>query len=417
MSLALRILVPLLILAAASGGAYWLVASRPDAKPQPPKEKVWTVATRPVERIGITPTLEVFGEIVAGSSVTLRPLVAGRVIEIGPNLVDGAVVAEGELLAAIDPFDYEATLKERHAELAESRARLAETVAQRDAERDLVDSAEKQVALRRRDYQRKADLRGRGTGTQKAVDDAEIALNEARQQFTQRRQTVARLEAQADQQRAQVQRAEVAVSRAERDLVDTRLTAPFGGFLMESAAAVGRIMSTNDTVARIIDADTLEARFQLTDSDYARLLAAKGGLIGRDAEIRWRIGSETFIFAAHIARAGAQIDAAAGGVFLYARIDKADPTIPLRPGAFVQVAIRDRQYDDVIRLPAGAVEGGQAVYRVAGERLERVAVSIVRRLGRDVLLQPTEPDALPDGAEIVTERFPEIGPGIRVRTR
>lgn len=425
MSLALRIIVPVVILALAGGGASWLVATRPDARPQPPREKIWTVAAAPADRLTLTPTLAVFGEIVAGSSVTLRPWVAGRVVAIGDGLVDGAVVAKGDLLLAIDRFEYEATLTERQAELAEARARLAETEADVAAERDLVTNADQQVALRQRDHRRRLDLRRRGTGTQKAVDDAELALNEARQRQTQRRQTVARLVARADQQRARVQRADVAVSRAARDLQDTRLTAPFDGFLMETAAAVGRIMSTNDTAARIIDAHSLEARFQLTDSDYARLLGDtaagaaapdRNGLIGRPAEVRWRIGTETFRFPARIRRVGARIDAAMGGVFLYARLDAADRSIPLRPGAFVQVAIPDRTYRDVVRLPSRAVEGGRAVYRIDGDRLARVAVTVVRRLGADLLLRPDDPAALPPGAPVVTARFPEIGPGVKVQT-
>ena len=415
--LAVRIIVPLFVLAAAGALTFWLIASRPVAKPQDPQEKVWTLSAAPVERISLTPKVEVFGEIVAGSSVDLRPLVAGRVVEVGPALIEGGVVRQGDLLVQIDRFEYDAIVQERGASLAEIKARLDQTAAELRAERALVGTADQQVLLRQRDFKRRADLFQRGTGTQKSVDDAELAVNEALQQLTQRRQTVARLEAQSRQQQAQIQQAEVALLRAARDLQNTRLTAPFDGYILEASAAVGRIMSTGDPVGRIVDAGSLEARFQLTDSDYARLLGSQEGLLDRLTEVIWQIGNTTLSFDARIRRVGAEIDAASGGVFLFARLENAGLEMPVRPGAFVKIAVPDRRYDDVIRLPAGAVEGGEAVYKVVDGRLERTRISILRRFGGDVLIVPDQASALPDGVEVVTQRFPEIGPGLRVNVR
>ncbi len=415
--LAVRIIVPLFVLIVAGAVTFWLISSRPVAKPQDPQEKVWTLAATAVERVSLTPEIEVFGEIVAGSSVGLRPLVAGRVVEAGSALIEGGVVRRGDLLVQIDRFDYDAIVQERGAALAEIKARLDQTAAELQAERALVGKAEQQVELRQRDFKRRADLVQRGTGTQKSVDDADLALNEALQQLTQRRQTVARLEAQSRQQQAQIQQAEVALLRAGRDLHNTRLTAPFDGYILEASAAVGRIMSTNDPVGRIVDAGSLEARFQLTDSDYARLLNSPEGVLDRLTRVTWQIGNTTLSFDARILRVGAEIDAASGGVFLYARLENAGLETPVRPGAFVKIAVPDRRYDDVIRLPAGAVEGGEAVYKVVDGRLERARVSILRRIGGDVLIAPDRPAALPDGVKVVTQRFPEIGPGLRVDVR
>ena len=405
------------MLALAGVLAFWLISTRPVAKPQAPQEKVWTLSAAPVQRVSVTPRIEVFGEIVAGSSVDLRPLVSGRVVEVGPSLVEGGVVRKGELLVQIDRFEYDAIVQERGAELAVNVARLDQTTAELQSERALVGTADQQVLLRKRDFERRADLVQRGTGTQKSVDDAELALNEAIQQLTQRRQTVARLEAQARQEQAQIQQAEVALLRAARDLENTRLIAPFDGFILDSSAAVGRIMSTNDPVARIVDAGSLEARFQLTDSDYARLLGSANGVIDRAARVTWEIGGTALAFDATVRRAGAQIDAASGGVFIYARIEGLGLETPVRPGAFVKVAIPDQRYDNVIRLPAGAVEDGEAVYKIVSDRLERTRVSVLRRIAGDVLIVPVEASALPDGVNVVTRRFPEIGPGLKVLVR
>ena len=94
--------LPLIIIAASGAGAYWLIMTAPRATPKAPEEKIWPLAVIKGEVVTITPRIEVFGEITAGSSVTLRPLVSGRVVKVGKNLMEGAVIEKGELLAQID---------------------------------------------------------------------------------------------------------------------------------------------------------------------------------------------------------------------------------------------------------------------------------------------------------------------------
>jgi hypothetical protein len=66
----------------------------------------------------------------------------------------------------------------------------------------------------------------------------------------------------------------------------------------------------------------------------------------------------------------------------------------------------------VIALPATALDpGGSVLVLGAEDRLEEMPVELVRRQGDDVLLRA---DAL-DGREVVTERSPLLGAGIKVR--
>ena len=66
-----------------------------------------------------------------------------------------------------------------------------------------------------------------------------------------------------------------------------------------------------------------------------------------------------------------------------------------------------------VRLPESALHGGDTVYAVVGEHLAAREVEVVVRTGREVLVRG---DFAP-GDRIVTTRFPEIGPGVRVAVR
>ena len=85
----------------------------------------------------------------------------------------------------------------------------------------------------------------------------------------------------------------------------------------------------------------------------------------------------------------------------------------LRPGAFVEVLVADRLYTGVVRLPESALHGGVTVYAVVGGHLAAREVEVVVRTGREVLVRG---DFAP-GDRVVTTRFPEIGPGVRVAVK
>ena len=205
----------------------------------------------------------------------------------------------------------------------------------------------------------------------------------------------------------------MALDRARRDLANTRLLAPFDGYLTGVSAALGKRLGVNDPVVRLLDLARLDIRIHLSDGDYGRLVSAPEGLQGRPVEVIWRAGSRNFPFRAVIQRAGGEVDAASGGVRVYARIDRDAAVVPLRPGAFVEVRIPDRVYRQAARLPETALVGEDTVYAVVAGRLEPRPVTLLARVGNDVVVS----GAIADGERIATTRFPEIGPGVKVQVR
>ena len=407
-----KVALPLAIVAVAVLGAMYMANTGPRVEPQPPRERTWAVAAVPATPVDVRPEMRLFGDIVAGREVELRPLVAGRVVAVGANFVEGGVVRAGELLVVIDPFDYRADVAEYEAQVAEARARLTEIGAELTAASELLERDREQVELVRRNVKRRAALLGSPAGSEKALDDARMTLSQHQQQVIARRETIDRLAAQTEQQEAVIERWTMALGRARRDLERTRLEAPFDGYLIETDVAVGKQVGVGDRVARLIDADRLEARFHLSDAEFARLLAA-GGYRDRPANVVWRVGTQSFAFDAVIDRVESEIDAMSGGVDLYARIANVDAEGVLRPGAFVEVHVADQLYTNVVRLPEQALHDGDTVYAVVDERLVARTVEVVARNGDEVLVRG---DLAPDDM-VVTTRFPEIGPGVLVAVR
>ena len=409
----LKITLPLLVLVGALAIAGYLQATKPELAPEPPAERVWLISTATAVVADRQPELQTYGEIVAQRDVEMRALVAGPIVAVGENFVDGGWVREGDLLIQIDPFEFDAAVASGEAHVLEARARLTEILAQIGAEKSNLTYDREQLEISEREWQRRDTLAKDKVISEKALDDTRLARNERARTVALGERNLQMMRASAERQGAVIAQAEVGLKRARRDLRNSRLLAPFDGYLTETGAAIGKSLPVNGQVARLIDLGQLEAKFHLSDYEFGRLINAPAGLLQRPARVIWRVGAETFRYAANIARVGAEIDAASGGIQAYARIDMTDAKTSLRPGAFVEVILRDRLYRQVARLPENALHDDERVYVVIDERLQPRLVQLVARIGNDVLVQ----GELAHGETVATTRFPGIGPGVKIVAR
>jgi multidrug efflux pump subunit AcrA (membrane-fusion protein) len=107
------------------------------ARRKPFTPLVYTVDTSNCERADNRPQIRLYGQVETGRSVDLRAAVSGDVVEIHPDLVAGRRVAEGTVLACASiRLLYEGALVEARANLASTRAAIAEMDARLASERE-----------------------------------------------------------------------------------------------------------------------------------------------------------------------------------------------------------------------------------------------------------------------------------------
>lgn len=373
------------ILLAGIVGIAGLIMTKPDVPREAKPERVWTVDTTAVARDDHRPTVQALGTLMAGRSSELRPLVSGTVASVSPSLREGGVVKAGETLLTIEALDYELALAERRAQLDEARARLDELRAN--------------VEVRRREADRASELFKRGTIAAPRFEETQNAFQAE--------------QARVRGQEAAIQRLQASVRGAETDLARTRLAAPFDGFVGDVRAEVGMRLSASERVATLSGAERMEARVTVPTETYGRLVAGGEELIGRPAEVAWQLGATRMTFPAKVVRVDDKIDTTTGGVALYVELDGNIAGQPIRSGAFVSVAIPDRIYTDVIHLPPTALHGGDTVYVIEDGRLAARKVEVVAAKTDAVFIK----SGLTPGDTVVTTRFQEIGPGLKVTVR
>lgn len=383
------------------------MAQEPRSFPQ--RERVFAVNIVRAEFETITPVLTAFGQIESVRTLEIRAAAGGRVIEIAPEFVEGGTVTEGQMLVRIDPTDAESVLQRVQSDIVDAEAE------QREAERAIVlaqdelEAAEEQATLRERAFQRQRDLQDRGVGTAAAVEVAELAAAQARQAVLSRRQAVAQAEARIDQATTRLSRAIIAEAEAQRRLDDTLITADFTGTLAEVSVVQGRLVSSNEQLARLIDADALEVAFRVSTQQFARLLNEDGQLSKADVTVVLDVFGTNLTATGTLSRSGAAVGDGQTGRLLFANLTSAPG---FRPGDFVTVQIDEPPLDRVARLPASALDAANEVLVLAeDDRLEVVSVTLLRRQGDDVLVRAP----VLQGRDVVAERTPLLGAGIKVR--
>ena len=383
------------------------MAQEPRSFPQ--RERVFAVNVIAANFETVTPVLTAFGQIDSVRTLELRAAAGGRVLEIAPEFVEGGTVTEGQMLVRIDPTDAEAVLQRVQSDILDAEAEQREAERAIVLARDELVAAEEQATLRERAYQRQVDLQDRGVGTAAAVEVAELAAAQARQAVLSRRQAVAQAEARIDQATTRLSRAVIAEAEAQRRLDDTLITADFSGTLADVSVVQGRLVSSNEQLARLIDADALEVAFRVSTQQFARLLDDNGRLAETDVTVVLDVFGTNLTATGTLSRAGAAVGDGQTGRQLFATLGSAPG---FRPGDFVTVQIEEPPLENVARLPASALNAANEVLVIAEEdRLEVVPVDLLRRQGDDVLIRARGLQ----GREVVAERTPLLGAGIKVR--
>ncbi|MDW3224954.1 MAG: HlyD family efflux transporter periplasmic adaptor subunit [Paracoccaceae bacterium] len=374
-----------------------------------PNERVFAVNLIRAEAQTISPLLETFGEIKSRRTLELRAAIEGRVIALSDRFEDGGRVRRGDVLARIDPSNMQSALDRAKADLADAQAEVSDAARSLELARDEEAAAEDQVALRQKAYRRQLDLAARGVGTSALVETAELAEAAARATVLARRQVVTQGEARIDQAATRLDRARIALDEAQRDLDDTTVRAPFDGTLSETAVVEGRLVSTNERLADLIDPEDLEVAFRVSTAQYARLLDAEGNLVAAPVSATLDGTGADLRATGVLSRVSAATTENQTGRLVFARLSRAPG---FRPGDFVSLAVTEPPLENIVRLPAAALNAqGEVLVLGEDDRLVTMNVTLVRRQSNDVLVRG---EGLV-GRDVISAQTPLLGPGISVR--
>ena len=380
------------------------------ARPMPARERVFAANVIALDITRVIPELTAYGAIRATRSLELRAAAAGTVAEISPDFEEGAEVAAGELLLRLDPAEALAARDSAAASLAEAEAALALAERSMGITRDDLAAAERQFELRRSALERQQAIDDRGLGRAADTETAQLAVSTAEQAVLTKRAQLSTAEATLDQARNAKARAEIALTEAERKLRDTEIRAEFAGRLSNVAAVRGGLVANNEKLGDLIDPTALEVAFRVSTAQFARLIDAEGRLLPLPVDLALDTSGRSFAAHAELVRVGAAVDEGLTGRLLFAHVTAGAEV--LQPGDFVTVRLAEPALDQVALVPAAALDAAGRVLVLGPEdRLAEAQAEVLHRQGDQVIIRV----GLSPGTEIVAERTPLLGEGIKLR--
>lgn len=383
-------------------------ADRENAQPRG-RERLFTANVIPYQAGRHVPILTVHGELAARRALDLRTLAGGTVVEMTDAFETGARVIKDQLLLRIDPSDFLRARELAETDLTQAKAELRDANAALDLARDDLANSKRQAELRKAALTRQNDLVARGVGTEAAVESAALAAAAAQQLVLSKRQAVISAEARISTAEAALTRRKIQLDEAQRRLDETEIHAEISGTLADVNALIGGVVAPNEKLARIIDTTTLEVSFRLSNAQYARLLDETGTLPAAPATVSLASGGVALTAQGQITRESADVGEGQTGRLIFATLNSATG---LRPGDFVTVEIAEPALEQVARLPASSLGANDTLLVLGGnDRLEEHPAILLRRQGDDILVRAKGLN----GREVVAERSPSLGAGIRVK--
>ncbi len=280
------------------------------------------------------------GTLAAQEKSLLSAKVSGRVEFLPVDL--GTVFRKGDLLAQIEPRDYELALQQAAAALAQARTALGLDPIGSDDSIDVeqvsaVRQAKAVLDEANANRDRVRQLFESRIAPQSELDTAEAAYKVAFSKWdTAREDTRTRL-ATAAQRRAEYE-------LARKQLADASVRAPFDGAVQSRVAHVGEYVAPGTAMLEVVKTDPLRLRLQVPERECA--LVRTGQLVHLFVE------GDTNAYSGRVARLSPALDEVSRMLLVEADVPACGS---LRAGLFARGTILVNEQDQSLSVPADAL--------------------------------------------------------------
>lgn len=332
-------MLPIVVLIVAFGLTVLLFGLRPEQERKEPVPNYPKVELYTVKQEQISVSVEAQGTVQARKRTRLTARVSGHIEWVSRDFYEGGSFNKGDTLLRLDPLPYKSALAE-----AESRLALAQSAKLQELE------ASEQA---RRDW----EAVGLGEPTDLVLRKPQLA------------------KATAD-----MEAAEVAVQMARENLSYTDIKAPYDGRVESKLVDVGQAIGGQATIlGEIFSVDAVEVPLAITLDDLAQIESNQSDRT--TVKLGSTIAGVEHTWIAYIDRTAASVNQRTRMITAFARMDP--PFISnnghlLKPGMFVMAEIEGGKIDNGFRIPRGALQPGNIVYRwTEGNRLASTAISVL----------------------------------------
>jgi len=327
------------------------------------------VKTARVEETPFGEAVNANGTLAAYDQTTASVKVPWRLRSITVDL--GSVVRRGQVIAQVEPQDYNLRVQQAEAGLAQARARLGLSPDGRDdnvnpEQTGTVRQARAVLDEARVNRDRSGKLVEQGVVARSDFDSADAAYKVALSRYQDAIEEIRNRQAVMAQRRSEL-------SLARQQLADTAVRAPLDGIVQEKRASVGEYLAAGAPVVNIVKMDPLRLRAEVPERE------AKNVRSGQN--VRVTIDGDSNVYVGQIMRLSPVIAQQTRMLLVEADVRNNGK---LRPGAFAHAEIVTNDAQMVATVPSKAIVTFAGIEKVIvvqnGKALEK-PVTTGRRNG------------------------------------
>jgi len=312
--------------------------------------------------------IAVTGTLAAQEQSTLSAKVSGRLQHLAVDI--GSVVSQGDVLAQIEPRDYELRLQQSTAALSQARAAVGLPSEGEEDDVDLKQISTVKQAKAVLDEATKNRQRINDLSKANIASQSELDVAEANYTVALTRCDVALEEARARRAALAQRRAEYEIAR--KQLADAAVRAPFDGAVQTRPASIGEYVAPGTPIVTLVKTDPLRLRLEVPEREA---VAVRSG-----QSVRLRIEGDTITYTSRITRLSPALNEQ--NRMLLVEADVPNPG-SLRAGLFARAEIILNEREDVLSVPANALITFAGLEKVvvvqAGKALEKTVATGRRR--------------------------------------
>ena len=349
-------IIAIAVLAAIGAGGWWYY-TRGNADAAAPQFR-----TGKVEKGPLAATVSATGTLNPVVSVSVGSQVSGQLKEIFVDF--NSAVKKGQLVARIDPEQFEYKLRQAQADLDAARASIGTQQANVAVQRAEVARAEANLAEAKRDVERKKSLVEKNFIAASEAERAESTLKAQLAGLDAVKAQLGVAQANAKNSAAVVQQREAQLAQAKIDLERTAIRAPVDGVVVKKSVEPGQTVAASLQAPELFiiaqNLADMQVEAAIDEADVGRVREGQSATFTVDS-----FAGRTFTGAIRQVRKAATV--AQNVVTYVVVISAANPDLNLLPGMTANVRITTDRRDSVLKVansalrfrPPGVTEDGQ----------------------------------------------------------
>ncbi len=366
-----RLILPVLIVAAAIAVFMVLKATKPHSKDVEIKEKSWPVAAVSVEMGEWPTTILLYGAVDALHYAVLTAALPADVKQV--QVIEGSAVKAGDMLLVLDDQDARLDLAQREADVAKAQAAIAVQESRHKADLETLPNERRLYNLVQAEVKRLLDLKKKQVSSQSALDSAR--QNAARQSISIARieESIRTHESKMLELQATLERAQAALEKSRLQLVRTQVRAPFDGRVVKVLVAQGHRVNVGTHLLEMFENSSLMFRAMLPAIYVPQVRKALTN--GKALMVSGKVDGVDV--SGHLISLGAEVRQGSGGVEALFLIDSGWDW--LQKGRVMQLRLTLPEQPGVMPVPFEALYGSDKVYVI--DEQQRLRPIIVERVG------------------------------------